>query len=206
MNAESAAAQMEQQEDRQEKPQDGGEELRNRYDPAIAGALAQRITRRDFTSGDVAELRRMNPSRPASSAFWNLMLRYRITDPDSARDDNVQVEQAWGQIMAAIAKATRVGAEETTGPHNPAIPLGRALALAGYHEARLQALLNADPRHVQRLADNAAHFLNSKGQDYNCGDLARLMLSPLRSKAQRDADRTYIARHYHRELYHQSQG
>ena len=186
--------------------QNGGDTTqRNRYDPTAAGAMASRLTRRDITSGNMADLRRMNPARPNSSTFWRLMLNYRITVPEDPMDDNVAVEQAWAHVLTAIAHGSRVGENETTTPHDPAMPLGRALAIAGYQEARLNALLNAGNGHIQRLTGTAAQFLHSKGLSYNCSDLARLMLSPLRSKAQRDADRTHLARQYHREIYLQSQ-
>ena len=169
-----------------------------RRNPDLAGVLANRLLRRDVTAGDLAELRRMNPQRPAPAIFWRLMFAYRITDPDSPQDDDVHVEQAWAHILAAIADGTRAGTDAHTGPHNPAIPLGSALAQAGYQPARLDALLSANPGQTQRLATQAAQFLHSNGPGYNCSDLARLMLSHLRSPAQLDADRIYIARSFHR--------
>ena len=181
------------------------EQFRNRYDPNIAGLLAARLMNRDVTPGDAAGLRRMNPKRPGSALYWKLMLRYHITDPNRPANDNAQVEQAWAQILATIADGTRVGQEETSIPHDPSIPFGKALATAGYHQARFEALLNAGESQVQKLTDHAARFLHANSQHYNCTDLARLMLTPLRSKAQRDADRTYTARNYHREMYRQSQ-
>lgn len=186
----------------QAPPQDP---IGNRREPATASAIAERLTRRDLGTGDLAELRRMNTDRPDSALFWRLIIAFRIASDDSAYNDDVQTEQAWAKTIAALAHGTRYGQEETTTPHDPAIPLGRALAAAGFHQARLQALLNAGPPQVQRLAATATAFLHSKGQRYNAADLARLMLSPLRSKAQRDADRTYLARHFNREIYRQSQ-
>ena len=180
-------------------------ETPNRYDPTLAGSLANRLLQRDISPGDLANLRRMDPHRPSVSLFWNLMFRYRITQRDSAADDSAQVEQAWAHLLAAVAQGTRAGQEEHTGPHDPARPMGAALAAAGYHQARLDNLLNADDSQVQQLAAHAAGFLHSRGESYNCADLARLMLTPLRSQPQRDADRTYLARHYHREIYRQSQ-
>ena len=99
---------------------------RNRYDPAIAGPLALRLTRRDLSPGDLASLRRMNTDRPDSDVFWHLIISYRITDPDSSQHDDVQTEQAWAAIIAAIAHGTSYGQNATTGPHDPTMPLGRA--------------------------------------------------------------------------------
>ena len=189
----------------QEEQASDSQGLRNRYDPAIAGAMALRLTRRDVSTGDAAGLRRMNPRRPDSTLYWRLMLNYRITDPDQEADDNIQVEQAWAHLLVTIAHGMRVGQDETTVPHDGSVPFGKALAQSGYQQARVQALLNAGTGQVQDLADKAARYLHSRSLKYNCDDLARLMLSPLRTRAQRDADRTYIARHYHREIYHQSQ-
>lgn len=174
---------------------------RNRHDPALAGTLANRLTRRDVSTGDIAELKRMNPGQPAAHFFWRLLLAYRITDPETQRNDDLAIEQAWAAALRSIAEGTKVGENETTGPHDQSVPMGQALALVGYSEPRLQALLNADETHIQRLADQAAKTLHQKGQKYNCDDLARLMFTPVRSKAQKEADRTYIARHYHRTLY-----
>ena len=187
------------------QPQHEETALPNRYDPTIAGPIALRLLERDIYAGDLADLRRMDPLQPLSQLFWNLMFRYRITDRNNPAGDDVQIEQAWAHLVNAVAHGTRAGTTGHTGPHNPALPLGSALAEAGYHEARMNALLSANPDQVRRLALQAAQFLHPHAQTYNCVDLARLMLTPLRSRAQRDADRTYMARNYHRTLYNMQQ-
>ena len=45
------------------------EETPNRYDPALAGPLADRLLHRDISPGDLAGLRRMDPQRPTSQLF-----------------------------------------------------------------------------------------------------------------------------------------
>ena len=177
----------------------------NRYDPAIADAIAKRLLRRDIDTGDLAELRRMNPLQPTAPLFWNLIFAYRITSPDNPANDDARIERAWGYIISTIAHGTRAGSDGHTGPHNQSIPLGSALARADFHEKRLNALLSANPAQVPKLTLQAAHLLHAQRQDYNCADLARLMLSPLRSQAQREADRTHLARNYHRIRYNLQQ-
>ena len=179
--------------------------LPDRRDPTLAGRMARRLTRRDISPGDIANLKRMAPDKPDSALFWQMMLRAGVTNPDSPGNDDHRLEQAWASILSTIAEGTKVGQDQTTSPHDERIPLGAALALANYHESRLNALLNADGETLLRLANQAAKTLYAKNQNFNCNDLARLMLSQLRTDAQRNADRVYLARHYHRTLYQAAQ-
>ena len=170
-------------------------------DPVIAGYIARRLLRRDLRPGDMAEVRRMDTGHPTSPIYWDTMLRYGITSTESADNDDAGLEECWAHIMKMIAHGTKVGQEETTGPHNGSVPLGRALATAGYHELRLSTLLNADTGQIHRLLAQATAFLDQKGMTYNVEDMARLALTARRSESQRSADRNYIARHYHRASY-----
>ena len=177
----------------------------DRLDPTMAGSIARRITRRDVNTGDMAQLRRLDPERPACSLFWKIMLDYGVTDPSDPDRDDQRLERAWANVVSTIAEGTKVGEKETQGPHDEKIPMGSALATAGYSERRLNALLNAREDQITRLTNQAAKFLHKKGQNYNCNDLARLMLTNLRSEAQRNADRTHAARQFHRTIYRASQ-
>ena len=176
----------------------------HRYRPAIAGSIANHMARhRAFHAGEIAQLRRLDPDRPTTSAFWRLMLRHHITAPHPEATDVRRLEGAWAQIIRGIAIGTRVGEDATEGPHRTDRGLGEALAHAGYSETNLNALLNAQDRTLSRLSENAVRLLDSKGQKFNWNQCAALLLNDYRSAGQQDNDRVRIARDYYRAVLHQ---
>ena len=171
------------------------------YDPRLAGPIANHMARHGaMTTGDVAELRRMNPERPTAAPFWKLMIEHRVTDPDGLSHDRPELERTWARIVRRIAMDTRVGEEHTEGPHLGNRRLGEALAEAGYSEGRLKALLNAQGETILREVEHAAQFLSGKQEKFNWNQTAALMMTEHRDSEQQDRDRIGIAREYYRAL------
>ena len=173
-------------------------------DPALhpadyrnAAKIAARLTRRDITTGDMAGLRKLNPSRPTESAFWKVCIQLEI---DQAVPKLVQ---SWAFMFRIIAAGTKVGDARTDGPHDGNVALGKALAQSDYSQKRLKTLLDADQNALRPIVERTARFLHSKGQKFNCNDAARLVLTEHRSQEQRDSDRTRISRDYYRQLHQQ---
>ena len=162
-----------------------------------AAKIATRLIRRDITSGDVAGLRKLDPLRPTESAFWKVCGQIGI-DQSAPK-----LIRSWSIVFRIIAAGTKVGETRTDGPHDGNVPLGKAMAQAGYSQNRLKTLLDADAIALLAFAERMAGFLHSKGQKFNCNDAARLVMTEHRTPDQRDRDRTRIARDYYRQLHQQ---
>ena len=167
-------------------------------DPRLAARVARHIaTHHAFSRGDIAQMKRMRPEMPEPAAFWQLMMWRGITDPTGERPNDPTLESCWARIVRAMARSTRVGESETTGPHDPDRPLGAGLARTGYSEARLRILLNAQGETLMRAVEGAAHWMGIKNEGFNWPEAAALMMSGYRTPAQRDDDRMRIARSYY---------
>lgn len=162
-----------------------------------AAKIATWLTRRDITTGEMAGLRKLDPGRPTESAFWKVYGQLGI---DESSSDLVRY---WAIVFRIIAAGTKVGEAQTDGPHDDNLPLGKALAQAGYSHNRLKTLLDADANALLPIVERMAGFLHSKGQKFNCNDAARLVMTKYRSPGEQDYDRTRIARDYYRQLKQQ---
>ena len=179
-------------------------ETYGRYDHRLAAAIANNMARHGvLTTSDIAELRRMNPGRPAAASFWKLMMRHGVTSPDGAERDHPELEKTWARIVRCIALDTKVGEDHTEGPHLGNRSLGGALANAGYSEGRLKALLNAQGETMLKAVEHAAHFLSGKQEKFNWNQCAALMMTRHRNAEQQDGDRVRIAREYYRAVNNQ---
>ncbi|MDE2780368.1 MAG: type I-E CRISPR-associated protein Cse2/CasB [Chloroflexota bacterium] len=173
------------------------EETLHPADHRNAARVARHLTKPGITPGDIAKLKRMNPNHPTEKVFWETCIDLGI---DQAGEG---LTTTWARISGMIAKGTKVTEERADGPHDGNIPLGKALATAGYSESRLKALLNAEGTSVIETLERAVAFLYSKTQKFNWNDAARLALTGHRTQASREADRMRIARDYYRETHSQ---
>ena len=163
-------------------------------DPTKAGRIAWRLTVRDVTPGDVARLRRMDPDLRVEDIWWKVA-------KDAGLDyANNRLSRVWATVAAMVAEVTKVRDFDTTTLHEGLVPLGEALARAGCSELRFQTLLTADEDAIPSYMAHGVRLMKSRGQTFNMNDAARLMLSEFRTKEERDADRTRIARDYYRTV------
>lgn len=125
------------------------------------------LTRREkgLDRGDLADLRRLDPTAIQCPVFWKLLAKYVPSVLDSS---DPMVLSRWAAGMRA--------AVELHGLHSSQWGLGRALADAGYAEMRFARLLRAEEPTLWDELRSAARFLAVKGKWANAEHLVDLAL------------------------------
>lgn len=142
---------------------------------AIAAALAA------ASPGDKAEVRRMGPA--GSALFWRQVARLGIP---------MAQEADWLLITRLIALMTPASRDHSI--HDPARPLGAAIAETGLSEQRFARLLAArGPARADAL-ERAVRMMARKGARLDVTDLARAILWP--------DDTSRLARNYYNQIDH----
>lgn len=151
---------------------------------SIIGHLAGVIASENFPTGERAALKRLTPRLPPSLKFYRFAFRHL--------PQGWEAQQAeWMAVVSGIALMCPE-------PHRPDRPVGRALAEAGYSEARLERLLAAEGEDLHTLVLRAARFLAAKAEAVNWVDLACLLLT--RDKGKLENVRFKFARDYYPHL------
>jgi hypothetical protein len=167
--------------------------LRNPVDVALDRLMRLLVHERDnagFSSGDRAELRRMDPLDAAlPPALWRLLTVPEVETAIGivASGDRETAERAFAIVVQAIAEA---GASGRT-------PIGRVLAETRYAEARFVRLLRARGREdVAFETRQAARWCAAKGAAFQVAGFSRFVLDA--ALVRKDADRRAhaIARDY----------
>lgn len=154
--------------------------------------LAETIEAKEYGTGNLARLRRMDYNAPNSSAFWQLMVRDGMpTNPDKPK---------WGLIVHGIALMAH-GADRA---HNRRIPVGQALQQV-YSEDRLSTLLAARSSTLHSLLARLFRMLANEGCSFNWREMAWFILNEGYNEAQADQSRVEIARAYYRAQYRAEQ-
>lgn len=162
------------------------------------------IESREFTTGESASLRRMDPVNPDSSAFWKLMSQRGM--PETAG-----VEK-WALIMHGIALMAHGAGNGMA--HQPRMPVGRMLYLGGaqqpgdrgfYSEDRLATLLAARGPTLHRLLARLFRLLANEGCTFNWREMAWFILNEGYDEEQAEQSRIRIAREYYRAERRSSQ-
>lgn len=170
MTTQSVEAQATQDAD---EPQDWG---------SIAVSFARLMTLPNFSPGDLAGLRRMDPDEPGTTAaYWRLMAQYNLLG-------SPVVEMKWALILHGIALMTpRAGDEgsDNRTAHEGFMPVGRALFLGGdanrrergyYAESRLNRLLTARSPMLRSLLARMFRMMAAADQPFNWREMARFIL------------------------------
>lgn len=148
---------------------------------SIIGHLAGVIASENFPTGERAALKRLTPRLPPSLTFYRFAFRHF--------PEGWEAQQAeWLAVISGLALMCPA-------PHRPDRPAGRALAEAGYSEARLERLLAAEGEYLHTLILRAARFLAAKAESVNWVDLARLLLT--KDKGKLEKVRFKFARDYY---------
>ena len=158
---------------------------------SVVGSIAQEMNS-VLPTGDVAELRRLDPRDPASPAYWKVLVR-RVEPEMSivgSPDKQLLLERRWTTILSAMA--------ELQGLHSPRVPLGRAMAEAGVSEMRLSKLLRARSDALHDLVRTVSHQLASRAAPADQVDIAQLVLSE--GESDEESTRRRIAREYFRRI------
>lgn len=130
---------------------------------AVIGRVARIICSDGFPTGDRAKLRRMAPGQPLPLVFTRFALAHLPESWERQAED-------WAALLAGIAIMA-------PNAHNPQRRLGQALAEAGYSEARLERLLNADGETLRTLFLRGVRFLAAKATPFHWRDAADLLLT-----------------------------
>lgn len=135
-------------------------------------------------TGDVAELRRLDPALPSAAVFWRLVAA--MTDVDAPWQ--AERERRFAVILRTFA--------ELRDAHRGGRRLGQALAEACNDEEgkRLLQLLRARKNALAHAIRTSCHLLVSKGVTVDAMGFARLVLSE--DASWEDDERRRIARDY----------
>lgn len=158
----------------------------------IVSHISREIADEYFPSGDLAEMRRMNPDNPDAKIFWQYVARKRLPQDD---------ERKWALILNGMALMTRTGAEA----HNPKIPVGEALFNGGeekrergfYSDMRLKRLLTARGPMLRTLLMQLFRMMGTVRQSFNWCEMARFILNDEDTEEQAEKARRRIARAYY---------
>ncbi len=156
----------------------------------VIGGINHAIHHR-LSSGDIAELRRLDPDNPGIPAFWKIMVS-SIGDEGLALAgglDRDEAEKRWAVVLSAMAAMANQSVQGRK--------LGDALADGGYSELRLNRLLRATGHTLRGLTREMTRFLTAKGEFFDLLDLARLVFSD--GKTWSESYRREIARAYYKK-------
>lgn len=151
-----------------------------------------------LSNGDRAALRRIDTDAPVTPALWKVLHDLGIPEPDPQYGTSdaavAQYERNWGLLLMGMAHCA--------GLHDYDVPLGKALALAGWSELRFTRLMEADDETLPTLMRRMAQYLASKDQRANWADVAFLLFT--RGDSAHKV-RLRIARAYYSTLYQKEQ-
>lgn len=143
-----------------------------------------------LSNADQAALRRIDPDTPVTPTLWKVLFDL---DQDESSDWISQTtwEQRWATLLMGMAHCA--------GLHDYDVPLGRALAEAGWSETRFVRLMEADEDTLSVLIRRMAQYLASKQQAANWDDVRQLLFVQFGDAA--EDVRLRIARPYYRTLH-----
>ena len=177
----------------------------------IAFRLAQAVAAMpDHNRGGLADLRRMDPDKPNSGAFWRLMAQENLLGDHT----NHTIERKWGLVLHGIALMTRTAGDnaDSRSAHDGKVSVGQALYLGTesksggfYSETRLGRLLTARDDILRVLLARLFRMLAAAGVSFNWCEMAVFILSEGYDEEQAEQSRRRIARDYYREERHRSQ-
>ncbi len=139
---------------------------------SVIGSIAMAFDKK-LSSGDIADLRRMDPNDPSCPAYWRIMSLYVASCGyvPKAEPLRIKVENQWAAILASMAKAAGV-----KGFHSLKKRTGNVLADMGFAEARLIRLIRSTDEKLPVILRHTAAYLASKGESCNWCEFARLVL------------------------------
>lgn len=162
--------------------------------PATVNRLAAAMSPNGWlTTGELAELRRLNTEAPDRPAFWRVLAAYVSKD----KPIPFEQESRWALILSNMARMAPFH-------HQPGQRLGQVLAERGFHEQRLMRLLRSEGHTFDDAIRRTCHFLAAKAAPVDWLDLARLILTRKSQKA--EEIRRSIARDYYDSLQRKEKG
>lgn len=146
-----------------------------------------------LSNGDRAALRRIDLDTPVTPTLWKVL--FDLKQDESKGMPQTKWEQRWATLLMGMAHCA--------GLHDYDVPLGQALAEAGWAEPRFVRLLEADDETLPVLLRRMAQYLASKQQPANWDDVRKLLF--YQSGETAENIRLSIARPYYRTLHAQEE-
>jgi len=142
-----------------------------------------------LSTGEVAELRRMDPARPAPGFF---KLEGAVLDADLPAEAGRREEREtrWAAVVAGLAILGEL--------HRPERRLGTALAEAGFTPVRFARLIRADDDSLPDQLLTLARFMAAKGVQADWTHAAWLLTSV--DAGSLESVRRHLARDYYGAL------
>lgn len=140
-----------------------------------------------ISTGDLAELRRINPDKPYTPALWKILFDH-VPDHDQLSPSR---ERRWAMLLQAMATCV--------GLHEPSMDFGAALAEAGWSELRFVRLMEARGDNLDKQLRRLAQYLASKNQEANWAEAAWLLFVQEGEHAENTRQR--IAKSYYKREY-----
>jgi CRISPR system Cascade subunit CasB len=181
---------------------EGGAGVQSLEEPTLSQQIAQTVgkmaniikTEGRISTGDLAELRRISPDKPFTPALWKLLICIDAQQPVGGLKESTY-ERRMATLAMGMAFCARL--------HGYQMPLGRALANAGWSELRFVRLMEARGEKLEVHIRRMAQYLASKSQAANWTDVAWLLLGQDWSTA--EETRLRISRSYYGVLYTKEQ-
>lgn len=156
----------------------------------VVERIASLLRQPTYPRGNLAALRRLQPTAPATAAFWQA-LAFGGLDIESLSETELQ---RWGTVVQALAVMS-------PNAHSRTVPVGRALAQAGIKPGRVETLLAARGPAFSTLLRRLCRQLAGQAQPLDWRPLAELVMweahTDWREEAA-EAHRFAIARAYYR--------
>lgn len=153
----------------------------------------------DFlSSGDLAQMRRMDPDSPGPPAFWTL-----LGSRDLLEGISVAEESKWALIINGIAIMTRQNQPDGDA-HDPDIDVGHALfegprgdGHGYYSEMRLNALLRSEGESLRKRLIHLFQMMRQGRVAFHWGQMALFILYSGYDERRAEYSRRRIARGYY---------
>jgi CRISPR system Cascade subunit CasB len=157
----------------------------------IVARVAGQLGRAEFSTGERAALRRLDPDNPrAGIGTACRLLHLAGFDVVAASSDQLK---RWTLALHAMALMSGPGVD----PHDPSKRAGSAFAEAGLSEQRFTRLLCASGPAFREQIPRLARFLAAKGQRLDWEPIARLVLCEGRDEQTAEEIRLRLAAQYY---------
>lgn len=161
-----------------------GESDRDRPDlSSIVRRITASMAEGRLGPGDLAQLKRLDVSRPDQPAFWKL--EAELISPDAPL--SLDAESRWAVVLKNMARMAPFH-------HRPRRPLGTTLAEAGFAEGRMNRLLREKGDGLWDAFRRACAFLAARAEPVDWVETATFILTTDAEKAENI--RRKIARDY----------
>jgi CRISPR system Cascade subunit CasB len=157
----------------------------------IVARVGGRLGRPEFSTGERAALRRLNPNDPGGHI--GAVCRLLISAGFAVERASLDQLKRWAVVLHGMALMSGPDLD----PHNPSIRVGDGLVNAGLSEQRFTRLLSARGPAFREQVPRLARFLAARHQSLDWLPLARLILYEELNREAAEDIRLRIASQYY---------